>query len=365
MTAPPPPSGTARPSRGTSAPRDTSASAHPSTRPAPLPDVASSPARAYGQVAMLVAALALVPLLLRGSSHLLALAVAGLALACYGVALNLLLGLSGQLFLCLGALAGLAAYTSAALGDIGWPVAVAMLSGVALATAVGALLSWVAVRRRLTAILLGVVTLAASLVFHNLLLGARDLTGGETGRAVGEAGRGLATSRPAAYVALLALLAACLVTFRIVQRSRLGLACRALRDDPVAAELAGVDVVRSRVAVAAIGSAMLGAAGVLYAYQEGFVSPATFAFAHVDVRVLVAVSFGGLGTLSGPLAGAAVLAFVDEALRQLGQLRLAVYGAVLLALFLGLRRGAVPTLAGLLRLAREGRPTRSRSTRRR
>jgi branched-chain amino acid transport system permease protein len=96
---------------------------------------------------------------------------------------------------------------------------------------------------------------------------------------------------------------------------------------------------------------MIGLAGALYAHHEGFISPTTYAFGDVDVRVLVMLAFGGIGTLLGPVIGAVSFGFIDEALRGLGQLRVAVYGAVLVALFLGFRDGVGPAVANLIRRA--------------
>ena len=110
------------------------------------------------------------------------------------------------------------------------------------------------------------------------------------------------------------MLVAFLIVFRALQLSHIGWAFRALRDDEVAAELAGVDVARYRIYAATVGSAMIGLTGALFAYSSGFISPATYAFEHVDVRVLVLVGFGGLGTLLGPVIGAAVFAILDERL---------------------------------------------------
>ncbi len=123
------------------------------------------------------------------------------------------------------------------------------------------------------------------------------------------------------------------------------------------AELAGVDVARYRIWAGFIGSAMLGLVAGLYALHEGFVSPSTFAFAHVDVRTLVVLAFGGIATLLGPVIGAVAFGIIDEMLRDLGQLRIAFYGAVVIALFLGFRGGVGPAVVGLydrLRGPREG-----------
>jgi branched-chain amino acid transport system permease protein len=143
---------------------------------------------------------------------------------------------------------------------------------------------------------------------------------------------------------MLALVLVFLFIHGMLRRSHMGWAFRALRDDEVAAELAGVDVARYRVYAAAIGSAMLGLAAAVYALTEGRVSPTTFGFGQVDVVVLVMLAFGGIGSLYGPILGAAVFTIVDEVLIEFGQLRLVAYGALIIALFLWIPRGVIPTI---------------------
>jgi branched-chain amino acid transport system permease protein len=307
--------------------------------------------RAFWPIAVTGAALALVPLWLGDSRLMMALAVDAIAFGAYAIAFNVIFGSTNQLFLCTGALAGVGGYTSAILTDTaGLPVAAGLALATALATAVGGLLSWVAVRRSLGVIFTGIVTLAFSLSFSNLVLGQRELTGGETGLPV-DAGTGtFLRDRVAAYYLLLGLLVAFLVVFRALQRSHIGWAFRALRDSELAAELAGVDVARYRIYAGLIGSAMLGLTGAVYAHSEGFIGLSTFGFENVDVRVLVMLAFGGLGTLLGPVLGTAVFAVLDELLVDAGQLRTVLYGALIVVLFLGLKRGAVPAMADALRL---------------
>ena len=122
--------------------------------------------------------------------------------------------------------------------------------------------------------------------------------------------------------------------FRALQLSHVGWAFRALHDDEVAAELAGVNVSRYRIYAATIGSAMIGLTGALIAYSAGFISPATYSFDRVDVRVLVMVAFGGLGTLLGPVIGASVFAILDERLTASLELREVLYGVFVIAIFL-------------------------------
>jgi branched-chain amino acid transport system permease protein len=306
-------------------------------------------ARLTGYAPVLAAGLvlALVPLVLGGDAFFVRLATLMLAYTGYAIGFNVIFGGTGQLFLCMGALAGLSGYTAGILGnDLDLPMLPATAVGVVLAGAVGALFSWVSVRRRLDAIFIGIVTLAFSLVFTSTVQATRDLTGGETGMVLLASADPLRT-RVGAYYSFLAVVVGFLALHRLIQRSPLGVAFRAIRDDDVAAELAGIDVARHKVLAGLIGSAMLGAVGALWAHHEGFISPQTYAFAHIDVRVIVMLAFGGIGTLLGPVVGAAAFTVVDEVLRPLGQLRVAFYGLVLVTLFLFFRSGVVPATTGL------------------
>jgi branched-chain amino acid transport system permease protein len=301
-------------------------------------------------IVVTAAVLAVLPSLWFGDSpYTTGLVVEALVFACYGVGFNLIFGSTNQLFLCVGALAGVGGYGTAILSEE-WSlsIAVGVALGTAIAAFVGALLSWVAVRRSLDVIFTGIVTLAFSLAFFNLLLGQRDRTGGETGYVLTNASIEYADDTVRAYYVFAGLLVGFLVVFRLLQLSHFGWAFRALHDDEVAAELAGVHVARYRIYAATVGSAMIGLTGALYAYSTGFISPATYAFDQVDVRVLVLVAFGGLGTLLGPVIGAAVFAYVDERLTGSLQLREVFYGAFVIAIFLGFRRGVIQTVVDLV-----------------
>jgi branched-chain amino acid transport system permease protein len=308
-------------------------------------------ARAYLPIVAAGALLALVPLWLGEERLMMRLAVDALVFGLYAVGFNVIFGSTNQLFLCVGALAGVGGYTAAILSEeASLPVAVGLVLATALATGLGGLLSWVAVRRSLGVIFTGIVTLAFSLSFANLLLGQRELTGGETGLVVTAADDSFLQDRIAAYYLFLGMLLVSLGLFRALQRSHIGWAFRALRDNELAAELAGVNVARYRIYAGLIGSAMLGITGAVYAHSNGFISPSTFAFGHVDVRVLVLLAFGGLGTLLGPVVGTVVFAVLDEILVNSGQLRTVLYGLLIIVLFLGFKRGVVPAVADFLHL---------------
>ncbi|HSM72768.1 MAG TPA: branched-chain amino acid ABC transporter permease, partial [Anaerolineales bacterium] len=266
-------------------------------------------------IAVVGALLALVPLWLGHSGVLMGVAVLGLAFACYAIGFNVIFGSTGQLFLCVGALAGVGGFGAAILADtVGFPILVSILLATLAATLIGGLLSYVAVRRSLGVIFTGIVTLIFSLSFDALVLGLSDLTGGDTGRSIAAGAGTFLRERIPPYYLMLTLVIAFLLIHGLLRRSRIGWAFRALRDDEVAAELTGIDVARYRVYGALVGAAMLGLAGSTYAITEGRISPTTFGFGQVDVVVLVMLAFGGIGTLFGPIVGAFTFTVVDEVL---------------------------------------------------
>jgi branched-chain amino acid transport system permease protein len=305
--------------------------------------------RAYAPIAVAVTLLAFVPLWFGDSRSMMTVVTTGLAFAAYTIAFNLIFGSTGQLFLCVGALAGIGGFGSAILSErTSIPFLVTMVIAALLAGAFGALLSWVAVSRSLDTIFTGIVTLAFSLSFENFVLGRQDLTGGENGLRIAAGSDTVLDGRISPYYVFLAMVAVYLVVFRIIQRSYFGWAFRALRDDEVAAELSGIDVARYRIYAGAIGSTMLGLTGALFAHYRSFIGDSTYAFGNVDVRVLVMLAFGGIGTVLGPILGAALFTAVDELLVDYAQLREVIYGVVTLVLFLSFRQGAVPAFTSAI-----------------
>jgi branched-chain amino acid transport system permease protein len=280
-------------------------------------------------------------------------AVLGLAFACYVIGFNVIFGSTGQLFLCVGALAGVGGFGAIILADnMGLPIVVSIFAATLAATLIGGLLSFVAVWRSLGVIFTGIITLIFSLSFDALLLGLSNLTGGDTGRLIASGTDTFLRDRIPPYYLMLALVLVFLLVHGLLRRSHFGWAFRALRDDEIAAELAGVDVARYRIYAALIGAAMLGLAGSTYAFTEGRISPTTFGFGHVDVVVLVMLAFGGIGTLFGPIIGAFTFTIVDEILIDFGQLRQVAYGILIIVLFLRMPRGLIPTVDSIWRRVR-------------
>jgi branched-chain amino acid transport system permease protein len=306
----------------------------------------------HSDLLILALVLAAVPLLAGGSAYYMRLATLALVYMAWTVAFNLIFGHTKQLFLCVGALAGSAAYMTVVLTkQLALSPWLAVPLGVATAAGLGALFSYVSVLRGLGVIFLGIVTLAFSLIFHNLVLGLRQFTNGETGLVTRGLGvPALEQALPAYYIFLAVLLLAFAV-YGALMRSRMGMAVRALSDDELTAELSGIDVTRYKVLAAAIASAILGLAGSLYAFYNGIVSPSVFSFVSVDIPVLIGLLLGGVRTRLGPILGAAAFAVIEELVRPFGQLNVLVYGILLIVLFVAFREGIVVLLRRRLGLS--------------
>ena len=138
-----------------------------------------------------------------------------------------------------------------------------------------------------------------------------------------------------------ACLAVSLVTLWRLQRSPIGRAMEAARQDGVAAEVAGVDVRRLRLAALVTSAALAGLAGALGADRTGFIGPNEYGF-EPAVTVLSFALLGGAQTPVGPVLGAAALTLLPEALRGVAELRMVANGLVIVAAVLFLPHGLLP-----------------------
>ena len=296
--------------------------------------------------AALALLLACVPAVAGGSPYYMRLATLAVLYMAWTVAFNLIFGHTKQLFLCLNAIAGTAGYVAVVLAiQLKLSPWVTVPAGVAAAAGLGALFSYVSVRRGLGVIFLGIVTLAFSLIFHNLVLGLRQFTNGETGLVTRGLGLPLLEQPVSGYYVFLGALAAALLAYHALMSSKSGMAFRALSDDELTAELSGIDVTAYKVLAAAAASAILGLTGALFAFYNGIISPSVFSFVGIDIPVLIALLLGGMRTRMGPALGAVAFALIEETVRPFGQLNVLIYGVLLIVLFTTFREGLVPVLA--------------------
>lgn len=282
--------------------------------------------------------------------------------------LTILTGINGQLSLGHGALMAIGAYTTALLlpdRDASTPLLLVVLAAVLVTLAVGTVVGIAAAR--LHGPYLAGATLALAVAVPGIALYFKDTLGGEQGlrivlpetptwaldAAYFVTGQDLTNSGWVAFLAWTTLV----VTFLLLanlSRSRVGRRWAAVRDDEVAAQLAGIDLGRARVAAFMVSSAAAGAAGAMLALTVRLAAPSSFSLT-LSLTLLTAVVLGGLGSLTGALLGAALLTFLPQVVTQLGvdaglgdiraaELSPLVYGLVMVVVILTAPSG----LAGLL-----------------
>ncbi|WP_254861970.1 branched-chain amino acid ABC transporter permease [Halovivax gelatinilyticus] len=305
----------------------------------------------YADIALGVLILAILPQLIveAGTTYQARLLTLFLTFALFVVALNIVFGHTDQLFLFVGALAGIGAYTTALLAEaVGVSAWLFLPVGGLAAGLLGMLVSYISARRGMTVIVIAILTLSLQLAIMEFFVGARTITEGSTGFFFADLELTLLTETVgferyvAHYYVLLAFLAALLILYRTLMTSKYGLAFTAIRQDEVAAESIGIDVVWYKTMAGFLAAMCIGLVGPLYAHGEGWIEPSMFAFDTIDVLVLIMLVIGGMRTTWGPIVGAGVIIYLEEQLHAAGQWRMSILGLLLIVLFLYFREGIVP-----------------------
>ncbi|UQX87142.1 hypothetical protein M6D93_12620 [Jatrophihabitans telluris] len=142
---------------------------------------------------------------------------------------------------------------------------------------------------------------------------------------------------------LLVLIVIVVVLFNRLEASRLGRAWAAIREDEIAAQATGINTTRVKLLAFAIGASTSGVAGVFFASQIGYINPENFVLNN-SILVVAYVVFGGMGSLPGAMAGAAVLTWLPEFLKDQvpAEDRQMWIGAVVLLMMIFRPAGLIP-----------------------
>ncbi len=141
------------------------------------------------------------------------------------------------------------------------------------------------------------------------------------------------------------VVALCIFTIFIVgrlNRSRLGRAWAALREDETAAECMGINITYTKLTAFAFGATWAGLGGVIFAAKQTFVSPESFTFFE-SVIILCMVVLGGMGSIPGVILGALVLTVLPEALRDLTLYRPMLLGGAMVLMMVLRPQGFIRT----------------------
>jgi branched-chain amino acid transport system permease protein len=152
---------------------------------------------------------------------------------------------------------------------------------------------------------------------------------------------GLLDARPYYYLLLLFIIIAIIFVKRL-ERSRVGRAWASIREDEDAAELMGVPTFKFKLASFAIGAAIGGSGGVVFAAQITSINPQNYEFL-VSALILAGVVLGGSGNIPGVMLGAAVLAWLPERFRFLDDYRMLIFGGALVMMMIFRPEGLWPS----------------------
>ncbi|HXA29147.1 MAG TPA: branched-chain amino acid ABC transporter permease [Candidatus Angelobacter sp.] len=292
--------------------------------------------------------------------------------------LNVVVGFAGLLDLGYAAFFAIGAYTTASMASathgLHWPFWIIIFIGAAAAGLFGAILGFPTLRLRgdyLAIVTLGFGEIVPDMAQNNLFGdtgGPNGISGVDTPSLLPGLGRvDIFGSDPRPYFyAILVVIVLVVLLMRNVERSRLGRAWVAIREDEVAASATGINTVTTKLLAFAIGAAVSGFAGAFFGAMLSSVTPDNFQFA-VSVTALTTVVLGGIGNITGVIVGAILVSFVifwvlpelqgwmgtvgsNVGVTQLGTIQYSdykfiVYGLILIGIMLLRPSGLLPSRA--------------------
>jgi branched-chain amino acid transport system permease protein len=290
-------------------------------------------------VALAVVALFMVPRL-SGNEYVLALGISFATFAVLATGLNLVYGYTGLLSFAQVGFFGIGAYTAVLLVlERGWSLGTGAAAGGVLAAGVGLVIGYSSLR--LSRHAFAIVSLSFALL---CLLVARDwvsLTRGAMGipglPAPTLSVPGVATWRIARpvdfYYLLLGFAVVAHAAVYLVVTSRLGRAMRAVKLNEALAQSQGVNPLAYKLLTIGLSALLAGMVGGLFVFYLTIVDPSIFDFYYTET-MLIMVIMGGPGSFWGVVLSAAVLSAVPDLLRFTTDLRMVLYGGVLIAVML-------------------------------
>jgi branched-chain amino acid transport system permease protein len=286
---------------------------------------------------------AVLPLLV-GDQYLLHLGIMVLFYAVLASSLNLVVGYVGEFSLGHTAFLGIGAYTAAICS---LKFALPMWATLPIAALVSAVFGIAigAITLRLQGPYFVIVTLAFAEVLRLVANNWVDVTNGPMGLA-GVVQPGLLAEASNLfgkqfyfYVALGMAALALYLAYRFVY-SNAGRAAVTIRENRYVAQSVGIYPFRYAMRAFVLGAMLAGLAGGFYAHYISYVGPEVFTFSFM-ITMIIIVLVGGKGTLIGPLIGAVLVTLVEEYLREAKELRLSVFGLIVVAIVLFLPRGVM------------------------
>ncbi len=299
-----------------------------------------------GALLTLLAGLLILPTVIRDAYLIRTLDLAGLYIL-LALGLNIVVGYAGLLDLGYVAFYAVGAYVYALLASpqLGYhlPFLFLFVLGGGLAALAGALIG--APTLRLRGDYLAIVTMAFGEIIRILLNNLDRLTNGPQGiiQIDAPAVLGYPFDTPLKIYYLVLFLCIVSVYFiRNLERSKIGRAWAAIREDEDAARAMGLNTRNLKLLAFAMGATTAGVAGVIFAGLQGFVSPESFTFWE-SIFILCMVVLGGMGSIPGVIVGSVILVVLPELLRQYSDYRMVFFGLSLTVMMVVRPEGIWPS----------------------
>lgn len=293
------------------------------------------------------------PLILR-DAYLRHLLVMSGIFAILALSLDIIMGYMGQFSFGHMAFFGVGGYASALLSlRLGLPVWLTMPLSAVIAGAFGLFVAYIALRRT-RAMYLAIITLSFGIILWLIVVEWYEFTKGMTGLTgipflvirIPFVPEIAFRSELSYYYLVLTLVLFTMYFISRLLRSRFGRSLISLRENEALGSSIGIDAFRHFVLAFTLATALAGLAGATYAHYMRIVTPAMFELSYMFM-MLVMVIVGGTRALGGPVLGAIIFVFVPELLRIAAELRLILFGAVLLVCIVFMPQGVYGGLVSL------------------
>ncbi|MCB1463635.1 MAG: branched-chain amino acid ABC transporter permease [Nitratireductor sp.] len=262
--------------------------------------------------------------------------------AIVAMGLNLVFGYTGQISLGHAAYFAVGAYISAMTTiDLGMPYIIGLLAAIVATFILGYLVGTPSLK--LEGAYLGMATIGFGEIVKMTLVNWEDVTRGPTGisRIPQPELFGLDFNTPLLrYYFVLGVAVIAFIVYWNLVRSHYGTRFVAVRDSAKAASAMGIDLQRTKTLAFAISTAFAGVGGSLYAHVNRYIAPDAFGLGE-SINLLVMTVIGGMGTLVGPIVGAAVVVYLRESLQVLADFNMLIYGLLLMLLMVFVPRGLI------------------------
>lgn len=247
--------------------------------------------------------------------------------------LNIIVGWTGLLVLGFAAFYGIGAYTSAILSTkLGFTFWETLPCSIIITMIFGILAGAPAIRLR--GDYLAIVTLGFGEIVRIVLNNWDVLTNGPKGiTGIPHPNFFNINHRILSYYIIIILLAFVIFVVERLNKSRIGRAWLAIREDEIAAQTMGIDTTKMKLLAFAIGGSFAGISGCFFAHWAGFVSPESFTF-YESVLILCMVVLGGLANIPGSIIGATILSLLPEILRDFRTYRMLIFGLLLVVIMI-------------------------------